>query len=224
MAHYRLSHIDLSTRIALGLRMLDPAREWGEVSQLAREYGVSRKFLYEVAAQAQQALQSALAPKQAGRKPQSTQLVVDRAFLDRAMLVLATALPGSMRGIQLTLELLFGRHCALGLTQRDLAGLRRSGAAVQRAAHRPAARAGGSGRDLSRAAALLDRGGWTLLLGAEPLCGAETRCNDLGPDLSGASWSAACSSTIWPAMEHWASRLGCVMRNSLYRYAAICFI
>jgi hypothetical protein len=36
------------------------------------------------------------------------------------MLVLATVLPGSMRGIQLTLELLFGRHCALGLLSESL--------------------------------------------------------------------------------------------------------
>jgi hypothetical protein len=120
MAHYRLSHIDLSTRIALGLRMLDTTRMWGEVSQLAREYDVSRKFLYELAEQAKQALEGALAPKQAGRKPQSTPVMVDRAFLHRAMLILATVLPGSMRGIQLTLELLFGRHCALGLLSETL--------------------------------------------------------------------------------------------------------
>jgi hypothetical protein len=100
--------------------MLDPGREWGTASELARQYGVSRKFLYEVAAQAEQALQSALAPKQAGRKPQTTHLVVDNAFLERAMLVLATVLPGSMRGIQMTLELLFGRHCALGRLSETL--------------------------------------------------------------------------------------------------------
>lgn len=120
MAHYRLSHIGLSTRTMLGLRMLDPTRRWGEVSQLAREYGVSRKFLYELHTQAQQALQSALAPKQAGRKPQSTQLMVNRAFLHRAMIVLATALPGTIRGIQLALELLFERHCANGLLSETL--------------------------------------------------------------------------------------------------------
>lgn len=120
MAHYRLSHINLSTRIELGLSVLDPNREWGKVTELACQYGVSRKFLYEVAAQAQQALECALAPQQAGRKPQTTQVVVDSAFLERAMLVLATALPGSMRGIQLTLELLFGRHCALGRLSETL--------------------------------------------------------------------------------------------------------
>ena len=120
MAHYRLSHIDLSTRIALGLQMLDPEREWGKASELARQYGVSRKFLYQVAGRAQQALQRALAPQPVGRRPQTTQVVIDSAFLERAMLVLVTVLAGSMRGIQLTLELLFGRHCALGRLSETL--------------------------------------------------------------------------------------------------------
>jgi hypothetical protein len=120
MAHYRLEHIDLSTRVALGLRMCDPTRIWGEVSQLAREYGVSRKFLYELGEQAEQALQAALAPKAAGRKPQATPLVVDRSFLRRAILVMATALPGTIRGIQLALELLFDQHCATGLLSETL--------------------------------------------------------------------------------------------------------
>ena len=120
MAHYRLEHIDLSTRMALGLRMCDTTRIWGEVSQLARKYGVSRKFLYALGEQVEQALQSALAPKQAGRKPKATQLVIDRSFLRRAMLVMVTALPGTIRGIQLALELLFERHCATGLISESL--------------------------------------------------------------------------------------------------------
>jgi hypothetical protein len=120
MANYRLSHIDLSTRIALVMQMLDPERKWGKASELARQYGVSRKFLYEIAGQTRQALQRALAPKQAGRRPQTTHVVVDGAFLDRAVLVLATALAGSMRGIQMVLELLFERHCALGRLSETL--------------------------------------------------------------------------------------------------------
>jgi hypothetical protein len=55
-----------------------------------------------------------------GRRPQTTQVVIDSAFLERAMLVLVTVLAGSMRGIQLTLELLFGRHCALGRLSETL--------------------------------------------------------------------------------------------------------
>ncbi len=120
MADYRLSHLDLSTRIALGLQMLDPNREWGRVSQLAREYGVSRRFLYKMEAQVEEALLNALAPKPAGRPSHSTVLVIDRPFLDRAMIVLTTAVPGTIRGIQLALELLFGRHCANGLLSETL--------------------------------------------------------------------------------------------------------
>jgi len=120
MADYRLSHLDLSTRIACALQMLEPNREWGKVSQLAREYGVSRRFLYKMEAQVQQALQNAVAPKPAGRPSQSTALVVDRSFLDRAVIVLSTAVPGTIRGIQLALELLFGRHCANGLLSETL--------------------------------------------------------------------------------------------------------
>jgi hypothetical protein len=101
-----LADIDLSTRVDLGLRMLDPARPWGEASPLAREYGVSRKFLYQLRAQSEQALCEALTPQPAGRQPQRAVLTVNRAFLCRAMLVLATAMPGTIRAIQLVLELL----------------------------------------------------------------------------------------------------------------------
>lgn len=68
MSDYRLTDIDLSTRIDLGLRMLDPARSWGEVSALAREYGVSRKFMYHLRDKSEQALQEALTPQPVGRK------------------------------------------------------------------------------------------------------------------------------------------------------------
>lgn len=45
MANYRLSHIDLSTRLDLALRMLNPSRPWGEVTELAREHHVSQMAL-----------------------------------------------------------------------------------------------------------------------------------------------------------------------------------
>ncbi len=39
--------LDLSTRFHIAVQMLDPSRPWGLVTDLAKEYGVSRKFLYE---------------------------------------------------------------------------------------------------------------------------------------------------------------------------------
>ena len=37
----------LSTRFDIAVQMLDPSRPWGLVTQLAEEYQVSRKFLYQ---------------------------------------------------------------------------------------------------------------------------------------------------------------------------------
>lgn len=120
MSDYRLKDIDLSTRIDLGLRMLNPTRPWGEVSALAREYGVSRKLMYELRDKSAQALQEALAPQRVGRKPREAVLTINQEFVCRAILVLATAMPGTLRTIQLVLELLFGWHCALGLISERL--------------------------------------------------------------------------------------------------------
>jgi hypothetical protein len=120
MAHYRLSQVDLSTRIDLLARMLNPSRPWGEVSELAREYGVSRKFLYQLRDRGQQTLQEALAPRAPGRKADVSVLTVDHTFVHLAILVLAVVLPGTIRGIQLVLELLFGKHCAIGMISETL--------------------------------------------------------------------------------------------------------
>ena len=100
--------------------MLNPHRPWGEVTGLGREYNVSRKFLYELANKAKQALLEALAPQQRGPRPEADTWVVDREFLQRAIVILATAVPGTVRGIQLALELLFNKHRAVGLVSEIL--------------------------------------------------------------------------------------------------------
>lgn len=129
MAHYRLPDMDLSTRVELCRQMLSPKRQWGEASALARLHHVSRKFLYELAGHAEQALLAALAAQPPGPKPHIDSMVVDRAFLQRAIITLATAVPGTIRGIQLVLQLLFERHCALGLISQTLQA---AGEAAQR--------------------------------------------------------------------------------------------
>ena len=119
MAHYRLSHLDLSTRCCLAGRMLNPDRPWGEVTALARSYGVSRKFLYELCATATQAVLNALAPQPPGPKPEADTLVVDNPFLKKTITTLAM-IPSSIRGIQLLLELLFRQHRAVGFISQTL--------------------------------------------------------------------------------------------------------
>ena len=114
MRDYRLKEIDLSSRIQLAQKMQDPSRQWGEVTELSRRYQVSRKFLYQLKWKATEALQEALAPKKPGPKEKRKELHVDQTVLKRSILTLATAIPGSIRGIQVSLKEIFGVHCSLG--------------------------------------------------------------------------------------------------------------
>jgi hypothetical protein len=96
-----------------------PKRPWGWVTAMARACNVSRTTLYEWRDRAQAAISAALAPQQPGLPPQSHELVVDRAVIQRAIATLPM-LTGSVRGIQLGLELLFGVHRSVGYISQTL--------------------------------------------------------------------------------------------------------
>jgi len=108
MAHYRLDELDLSSRIKLALEMLQPIpeRKWGRATELARTYNVSRDLLYQFRDRAEAALKVALAPGQPGPPPQEDVLVIDRDFIQRAIVILPL-LKGTVRDIQQGLALLF---------------------------------------------------------------------------------------------------------------------
>lgn len=114
MANYQLAHLDLSTRMTLAYLMLNPFREWGEVSQLAKKHGVSRKFLYELRDKVQNAVEKALIPCEPGRKAEIQTLVVDDNLIRRAIAAYLTIVPGTIRPIQILLDLLFGVHRSTG--------------------------------------------------------------------------------------------------------------
>jgi hypothetical protein len=120
MPHYRLSHLDLSTRFDLAVQMLDPSRPWGLVTHLAEKYQVSRKFLYQQRDKAGTVLLTALAAKVPGPKPASGMLTVDTDHLRRSIVTLATAMPGSIRNIQACLELLLETHRSIGFISQTL--------------------------------------------------------------------------------------------------------
>jgi hypothetical protein len=114
MAHYQLTHLDLSNRLDLTMRMLNPDRPWGTVTQLAEANGVSRKFLYALQGQGMQALAEALLPCAPGRKAERATIVVDEVFIQRAIAACLTLLPGTLRPIQSLLTVLFGVHRSTG--------------------------------------------------------------------------------------------------------------
>lgn len=120
MSHYRLSHLGLSTRFDLALQMLNPLRPWGLVTDMAREYQVSRKFLYQQCDRAKVGFLTALVSQSPGPKPVSEMLEIDRDHLQRSIVALATAVPGSINGIQACLEIVLETHRSAGFISQTL--------------------------------------------------------------------------------------------------------
>lgn len=121
MAQYRVSELDLSTRMAIGLEMLQDVGErgWGRVTELARIHNVSRTLLYKIRGQVQEALTRELSPKSPGPKPETEELVLDEELIRRAITVLPMV-QGSVRGIQTGLALLFGVERSVGYIHATL--------------------------------------------------------------------------------------------------------
>jgi hypothetical protein len=119
MAKYRVPEFTLDQRTGAALQMLNPDREWGLVSELARLHGVSRMLLYEIQDRASDALVEALLPRDAGRPAQVTTLTVDKAFIDRTIAILPM-LTGSVRDIRLGLNLILGVARSVGYISETL--------------------------------------------------------------------------------------------------------
>ena len=120
MSYYRLPSLDLSTRFDLALQMLDPSRPWGLVTELSREYKVSRKFLYQQRDKAEAGVLKALAAQPPGPKPESAMLTVNKERLRRSIVTLATAVPASLWGIQVCLEEVLDTHRSTGFISQTL--------------------------------------------------------------------------------------------------------
>ena len=114
MADYQLAHLSLSTRLELATLMLNPFRPWGQVSALSRQHGVSRKFLYVLRQKAFQGLVDALLPRAPGRKARTHAVVIDEAFIQRAIGICLSVVPGTVRTVQQLLDLLFNLHRSTG--------------------------------------------------------------------------------------------------------------
>jgi hypothetical protein len=121
MLEYRRKDLDLSTRIAIGVEMLYPAevRGWGRASELAQEYGISRSLLYQIKDRVQEALEAALRPKPVGRPVEEKLLYIDRKYVNKAIAVMPL-LTGSVRNIQIGLELLLGVKRSVGHISQTL--------------------------------------------------------------------------------------------------------
>ena len=98
-----------SAAVDVGNAHARAVRGWGRVTALAAAHQISRTRLYELRDCGQAALLAALAPQPPGPRPSVTTVTVDQPYIERAIAVLATQ-RGSVRGVQLGLELLFQRR------------------------------------------------------------------------------------------------------------------
>ena len=119
--NYRCKPLDLPTRMTLAIEMLAeiPQRPWGYVTKLAQTVGVSRTWLYELRNRAKDALMETFCPSPPGPKEKEDGLVINDAFVQRAITILPL-LKGSVRGIQTGLDLLFDVHRSIGYIEKTL--------------------------------------------------------------------------------------------------------
>jgi hypothetical protein len=105
----------------LGLEMLRPIpeRAWGRATELAGTYGISRTLLYQLRDRVWEALLQALAPRKPGPHEAQKEVRLDKKFLGRAITVLSM-LKGSVRDIQLGLDLVFNVQRSVGYISQTL--------------------------------------------------------------------------------------------------------
>jgi hypothetical protein len=109
--------------------MLHPDRPWGKVTNLAREYGISRETVYNIAAKGEQALLAGLEPGGYGPQPPKTRVTVTRNRLVRGTVVLAGE-GVSQRGITRCLAELVDTERSLGWVNGELAKAEQAAAQV----------------------------------------------------------------------------------------------
>jgi hypothetical protein len=82
------STMSLDARLTIATHMLIPERPYGQASQLARRYQVSRQAVYYLSDKARQALATALTPR-SGPTPTGPTLTVTSVRLERAVVTLS---------------------------------------------------------------------------------------------------------------------------------------
>lgn len=130
---YRLEHITTEDRVRLGCAMVARAGEYGLVTRLAREYGVSRQTLYGLRDRTRVAAEAELSPRPPGPKPVDERLRVDELAVSRAILVLNQAAHASVRVIGECVEEILGVRRSIG----SICGVLKGAASRARALPQP---------------------------------------------------------------------------------------
>ena len=111
---FMYQHISLEQRAQVGLVATLYRGSYGLVTDLARELGTSRKFVYTLTKRVHSAVVQPLAPHAPGPAPQRHTLVVDRRRLDRVIVTLALVAHATQRPIAACLAELYAVEPSLG--------------------------------------------------------------------------------------------------------------
>lgn len=116
----RRDDIPSSQRAPIVIEALSPHRPHGTISRLARDHGVSRQTIYQMAAVGRARLTEALAPGRHGPHPPETTISVDHNRLVRGSVVL-TEVGVSQRDIPVCLEELLDTYVSPSWVNAQLA-------------------------------------------------------------------------------------------------------
>lgn len=119
---WKRNDIGTQERMQIGMQVLSAKRTWGVVSDLARQYKVSRQTIYDLGKRVADILDKQLQPKAPGPKPAPETIKVNRNRLQRAVLVLSET-GVSQRGVRVCLEELLDTQVSLGWVNGQLANL-----------------------------------------------------------------------------------------------------
>jgi len=105
--------------------------EYGNVSELARRYGISRPTVYAQAKQAEAALLGVFAPRNDENKPLAV-IAVDKARLTRVIIFAYVGGANSLRQVQAFVKDFYGLHVAYGTIHAIIVEAERRAAAFNR--------------------------------------------------------------------------------------------
>lgn len=142
----RRDDIPAPDRMQIGMTVLSPHREHGDITRLAEKYNLSRQTVYEMGARAKDILWNGLRPGPHGPQPAETVLRVDRNRLLRSTLIL-TDVGVSQRDIEFCLDEMLDTRVSPSWVNRQLAELEKQAAQVT-ANWRPAVGEGLAGDEL----------------------------------------------------------------------------
>lgn len=97
---FQREDIALAERIHLVATLIESRGQYGVVSQLARDYCLSRQSLYTMRQRGRDALAESLAARTPGRPALAAPLILDRHRLDRSIVTFTVAGHASLAGVQ----------------------------------------------------------------------------------------------------------------------------